>query len=97
MDFFKKILNKIKKFIKWVWQECKDWRTLVIFCIVWVILMAPFFVGYILYFVTKNAWHLTYSNAWILFWAGPFTPTIPLCLVITFAIKRLFDKLKNKK
>ena len=89
-------MEKTKKFFKWIWQECKDWRTLVIFCIVWVILMTPFFLGYILFFITKNSWHLTYSNAWILFWAGPFTPTIPLCIAITFGIKKLIKKFKNK-
>lgn len=97
MTFLKKILEKIKNFIKWVWNECKDWRTLVVFAIVWVFIMSPFFIGYILFLITNNGWHLTYANGWILFWAGPFTPTIPLCLTITFAIKKLFQKNKDKR
>ncbi len=92
----KKIINKLLKLIKWIWTECRDYRTLIIFIIVWLIVMSPMFVGYILYFITNNKWHLTYANGWILFWAGPLTPAIPLCLTITFSIKKLINKKKRK-
>lgn len=97
LNFIKKIGKKTIDLFKWIWKECKDWRTLVIFCIVWCFVMSPMIVGYILYLITKNAWHLTYANAWILFWAGPFTPAIPLCIALTLGIKNIFHKSKNNK
>ena len=96
MDFIKRIIEKIKKFIKWIWAECKDWRTLVVFIIVYCVVMSPVIVGYTLYFVTKNEWHLTYASVWLLFWFGPFTPLIPLCIAITFGVKKLL-KIKKKR
>ncbi len=95
MSLIKKIWKKTIDFFKWIWQECKDWKTLVIFIIVWFFLMIPVWVGYILFFITKNKWHLTYATGWIIFWAGPFTPTIPLCIGITFVIKKLIKKIKK--
>ena len=50
----------------------------------------------VLYFVTKNEWHLTYASVWLLFWFGPFTPLIPLCIAITFGVKKLL-KIKKKR
>lgn len=95
MNLIKKLFNKVKDLIKWIWTECKDWRTLVIFVITWCIMVSPVFVGYILYFVTKNEWHLTYASVILVFWAGPLTPLIPLCIAITFAVKKIL-KIKKK-
>lgn len=95
MNFIKKIIGKVKNFIKWIWSECKDWRTLVVFIIVYCVVMSPVIVGYTLYFVTKNEWHLTYASVWLLFWFGPFTPLIPLCIAISLGIKKLL-KIKKK-
>jgi flagellar basal body-associated protein FliL len=95
MNFIKKIIEKVKKLIKWIWSECKDWRTLVIFIIVYCVVMSPVIVGYTLYFVTKNEWHLTYASVWLLFWFGPFTPLIPICIAVSFGVKKLL-KIKKK-
>lgn len=95
MNFIKKIIGKVKNLIKWIWSECKDWRTLVVFIIVYCVVMSPVIVGYTLYFVTKNEWHLTYASVWLLFWFGPFTPLIPLCIAISLGIKKLL-KIKKK-
>ena len=95
MNFIKKIIGKVKNLIKWIWSECKDWRTLVVFIIVYCVVMSPVIVGYTLYFVTKNEWHLTYASVWLVFWFGPFTPLIPLCIAISLGIKKLL-KIKKK-
>lgn len=97
MKFIKKMFNKLKNLIKWIWSECKDWRTLIVFIVVYCLVMSPVIVGYVLYFITKNEWHLTYSNIWLLFWFGPFTPLIPLCLAITFVVKKIFRIKQSKK
>ena len=38
---FIKLKDKFIKFCKWVWQECKDWHTVVIFAIVVVVMYSP--------------------------------------------------------
>lgn len=95
MNLIKKLFKKVIDLIKWIWRECKDWRTLVIFILVWLVMMSPVIVGYILYFITKNEWHLTYSNVVLVFWFGPFTPLIPICIGITFTIKKIL-RIKEK-
>lgn len=97
MNFIKKMFLKFKKLLKWIWTECKDWRTLIVFIVVYCIVMSPVIVGYTLYFITKNEWHLTYSSVWLVFWFGPFTPLIPLCLAITFGMKKLLRIKQAKK
>ena len=43
---FEKLKNKFINFCKWVWSECKDWHTLVLFAIVVVLMYAPVWLGY---------------------------------------------------
>lgn len=106
MKFIKSTLAKIKKgmkgfirliirMFKWMWHECKDVKTLIIFLLVWIILAAPAWIGYILSIVTKNPWHLTYATAYFLFWMGPFTPYLPICLTIAIGIKKIIFKTKH--
>ena len=95
MNLIKKLIETVKNLIKWIWSECKDWRTLIVFIIVYCVVMSPVIVGYTLYFVTKNEWHLTYASVWLVFWFGPFTPLVPLCIAISLGIKKLL-KIKKK-
>jgi hypothetical protein len=89
---------KILNFLKWVWSEAKDFWNLVFIILWWLLLCTPVWVGYALYFITQNAWHLTYANACIVFWAGPFTPLVPLAICLGIgtrqAIKKIFKKSK---
>ncbi len=41
----KKILEKTKDFLLWVWEECKDWKTLVLLGIVCVVIGLPVWGG----------------------------------------------------
>ena len=84
-----KIKGKIKNFIEWIKNECKDWKTFVIFIIVVLIVYSPTWLGYLLYLIFKWNWCIAMATASLVFWAGPFTPFFPLCIVITFLIKRL--------
>ena len=68
---FEKLKNKFINFCKWVWSECKDWHTLVLFAIVVVLMYAPVWLGYILYFVFKSKWAMGVASAYLVFWAGP--------------------------
>lgn len=92
---FEKLKNKFINFCKWVWSECKDWRTLLLFGIVVVLMYTPVWLGYILYFVFKSKWAMGIASAYLVFWAGPFTPYFPLCVAITFGIKKIIEKIKG--
>ena len=94
---FEKIINKFINFCKWVWKECKDWHTLVLFIIVVIVMYTPVWGGYLLYFLFKSKWAMGVASTYLVFWAGPFTPYFPLCIAITLGIKKLFDKFKSKR
>lgn len=89
-------MGKIKKLFKWIWQQLKDPINLIIYICVAAVFFSPAVIGYVLAIITKNAWHTTYATAYMLFWAGPFTPTIPLQISITLGIRKLLKTIKNK-
>ncbi len=89
---FESIKAKAVKLGKYVWTECKDWRTLVLFGIVMFVMYTPVWLGYILFHLFKMKWALAMMTGYMLFWAGPATPFIPLCIAITLAVKRLIWK-----
>lgn len=91
----KKIKDKLINFCKWVWSECKDWHTLVLFLVVVFLMYAPVWGGYLLHILFKIKWGSVVATTYLAFWAGPFTPYFPLCIAITLGIKRLFEKRKN--
>lgn len=80
-----------------MWNECKDWHTLVLFIIVVIVMYTPVWSGYLLYFLFKSKWAMGVASTYLVFWAGPFTPYFPLCIAITLGIKKLFDKFKSKR
>ena len=94
-NIMKKIKNKFINFCKWVWSECKDWHTLVLFLVVVFVMYAPVWGGYLLHLLFKIKWGSVVATTYLAFWAGPFTPYFPLCIAITLGIKKLFEKLKN--
>lgn len=93
---FEKLKNKFINFCKWIWSECKDWHTLVLLIIVVVLMYTPVWGGYLLHFIFDVKWGSAVATAYLAFWAGPFTPYFPLCITITFAIKRLIEKISGK-
>ena len=71
---FIKLKDKFIKFCKWVWQECKDWHTVVIFAIVVVVMYSPVWGGYLCHALFGWKWCSVMATAYLAFWAGPFTP-----------------------
>lgn len=103
--------KKVKRFFKlvwfyitfpfiWIFYNIRDWHTLVIFIIVVLLVGSEVRIPYLLGFIT---WGTAFSKimlgvgsaCWI-FWLGPFTPFIPLCIVITIGIKTGINKWKMK-
>ncbi len=96
-ELFIKLKDKFINFCKWVWNECKDWRTVVIFAVVVVFMYTPVWGGYLCHAIFGWKWCSAVATAYLAFWAGPFTPYFPLCIAITLGIRRLIDKIKGKK
>ena len=92
----RKILNRIKEktknFLKWIWQECKDKRTIALLILVIVVVYSPVWLGYIMHWVFGWNWAGIVATAMLAFWAGPFSPFFVICISITLGIKRLFEK-----
>lgn len=86
------LIAKVKSFCYWLWQECKDLRTLVLLGIVIVAMYSPVWGGYLMHFLFGWKWGSVMATAVLLFWAGPMTPFFPLCVAITLAIKKLLHK-----
>ena len=84
--------ERIKNFLLWIWSECKDKRTVALLLLVMAVMHAPVWGGYLLHALFGWEWCSVAASAYLLFWAGPFTPFIPLCIAITLWIKRRFEK-----
>ena len=100
--FFKKVWELMLKPFKWIVQNCKDWRTFLIFAIVFVVLSSEVWVPYIIAFCvglkTPTGIALTsFGTACFVFWQLPGTPFLLICLGCTAGIKAIFNKIKSKK
>lgn len=90
-----KLFNKLKRFIKWLLKELKDPLNIIVYIVVVILFFSPAIIGYIIVCCGANPANITWATAYILFWAGPFTPAIPIQLAITFAIARPLRRLIN--
>lgn len=91
------ITPKIKKFFNWIWQECKDRNTLLLFIGVVAVMYLPVWGGYLLHAIFGWAWCSAVASAYLLFWAGPFTPFFPVCMGITLSIKKALQVKSQKQ
>ena len=87
----------------WVWlfYNIRDWRSAVIFVIVFIVLSSEVWLPYLigLIFWGNEGLRITMfsigSVCW-LFWLGPGTPFIVICISVTIGVKALFNKIKSK-
>lgn len=84
------------RLLRYVGAALKDARNWLIFAAVYAVMTAPTWAGWLLFLLTGNPWHMTYSSAYMAFWALPFTPLIPLCIAITLGIRKLMKKPPRK-
>lgn len=92
-----KILKRIKNFLHWVWDECKDRKTIMLLLAVIVVMYAPAWGGFLLHAIFGWSWCSVIATAYVLFWAGPFTPFFPICIAITLSIKKATEVKKRKE
>ena len=93
---FRKLWEKVKAFFRWIFDECRDWRTVVLLIAVVAVVYSPVWVGYLLKLMFGWKWAAVMATAVLLFWAGPFTPFFPICVALTLAIKKWWEKRKKK-
>lgn len=91
-----KLIKKIIDFIKWVWKECRNWQTILLFGIVCLVIGTPVWLGGALWFIFGWKWALAMALGCLAFWWLPGTPFMVLSVTVTLAIKRWGRKLFNK-
>lgn len=92
----KKLWLKCKAFIRWILKQLKDKTNILIFVIVFLVLSSEVWIPYLLAIITGNKWWWGIGSACWAFWLAPFTPFLPLCLAITFGIRKIVDKIRDK-
>nr|DAQ49159.1 MAG TPA: hypothetical protein [Caudoviricetes sp.] len=93
----KKLWAKFKALIKWVFKQLKDKTNILIFVIVFLVLSSEVWIPYLLAVITGNKWWWGIGSACWAFWLAPFTPFMSLCIAITFAVRKIVDRVKNKR
>ena len=92
----RKLWNKTKLFFKGLWAVIKsmgNWKGVSSLLIVWIILSG---VGLaIVGFIVKNKWLIGVGVSIFTFWAGPFTPLIPITIAIAMVVQRYIFRDKN--
>lgn len=103
---FKRALKWIIYFavfpFKWIWVNIRDYRTAIIFVIVFILVSSEVWVPYLLSFVfwnneTIRVSMLSVASACWFFWLSPGTPFLVICIGLTIGIKTLFNRVKSKK
>ena len=90
-------MKKLKKLFKYIWSELKDWHTLLLFGIVCAIIGVEVWLPLLLGLITDNKWLLGVAATCEAFWLAPFTPFLPLCIMITLAIKKPIEERRRKR
>lgn len=98
--FFKWLWFLITFPFKWIFVNIRDWRTAVIFVIVFLAVSIevwlPYLIGFITFGTDFSAWCFGIGSACWLFWLGPGTPFLVICIALTIGIKALLDKITQK-
>lgn len=101
--------NKFKRLLKWllylalfpfmwIFTNIRDWKTAVIFIIVFLFVSSEVWIPYLIAFICWSninirASMLSIGSACWLFWAGPGTPFLVIVISITIFIKTLLNKI----
>ena len=97
MGILRKLWGRLKTFFKWLFKQLRDKTNIVIFLSVFLVLSCEVWIPYLIAIITGIEWWWAVGSACWAFWLAPFTPFIPLCLALTAAVRKVYDKIKNKK
>ena len=95
-QWIKKLINKLIEFVKWVWNECRNWKTILLLGVVCLVIGAPVWIGGLLWLIFGWKWALGMALACLAFWWLPGTPFFVLSITVTLAIKKWGRKILNK-
>lgn len=92
----RRLWRKFLNLLKALFRQLKDKTNIIIFIIVFLVLSCEVWVPIILGIVTQNAWWYGIAATCWAFWLAPFTPFLPLCVALTFAVRKAYDALKKR-
>lgn len=78
---------------KWLFVTLRDWKSWLVFAGVAAAMGSSVWVGFILYWAFGWPWALAMATGSLFFWnCVPFTPFIPICLLLTTGILKIFRR-----
>ena len=86
--------NSLKRLWQWLRKNVFNKEMFVWVIIAELIFWAPCIVTGLLA-VIIDPWWWTAFGAICAFWAGPFTPAVPLQIGLAIALKKLYEKIKK--
>ena len=87
--------NKFKTLWQWLRKTVINKETFIFFVIAELIFWSPCIVtGFLA--VIVDAWYWTAFGLICAFWAGPFTPAVPLQIGLALLLKKIFTRKKRK-
>lgn len=92
----KPLKEKMKDLWQWLRKNLINKEMLLYTLVGEAIFWIPVWVPALLAIIVDPQWWTAVSVV-IVFWAGPFTPAIPLQLALIFALKKLHSKIRRKK
>lgn len=90
-----RVKNKLISLWQWLRKNILNKEMFLSVVIAELIFWSPVIVTGLLAIII-NPWWWTVCTAIILFWAGPFTPAVPLQIGLAFLIKKLSSAIKRK-
>ena len=90
-----KFKEKVKTIWCWLRKNALNKQMIVYVLISELIFWSPCIVTALLALII-DAWWWTAFGAICAFWAGPFTPAVPLQIGLAVLIKKIVEKRKNK-
>ncbi len=91
------MIDTFKNFFRWVWKECRDWRTFVLLVVVCIVLGSPVWVGYLLTLLFGWKWSFIMASAVFAFWWIPGMPYFAICVSVTLALKKIGEAISGKR
>lgn len=93
-EWIKKTFQKIFNYIKYVFTHPRD--VLFPFILAEMIFWSPVWVSALLAIII-SPWWWTVAGGAIAFWAGPFTPAIPLQIGLIALFERCWNKIRKRR
>ena len=81
---------------KWVWVNIRDWKTFIIFVIVFLVVSSEVWGLYLIGWIFDNNWCVSAASACWLFWLGPGTPFMVIVIFLTIATKAALNKINRR-